>query len=66
MKSEYFAKAVDHALKELDSIEEAHRRIRTLAEEHSDRPTAEEKTPMAKGQRHAVEKVVNVTQASFC
>ena len=33
MNNEDFAKAVDHALRELDDLEEAQRRIRTLAEE---------------------------------
>ena len=38
MNNEEFAKAVDHALKELDDLEEAQRRIRSIAEEcfHSD------------------------------
>ena len=38
MNSEEFAKVVDHALRELDDLEEAQRRTRSIAEEcfHSD------------------------------
>ena len=45
MNSEDFAKAVDHAMKELDDIEEAQRRIRTLAEEHFRTDQTEKRRP---------------------